>query len=630
MSLSAKLASGFSKVSGCAALALMFGVAVFPAHAEGEWRHAAALGGEPKYAAGFDHFDYVNPDAPKGGRVVFGAVGGYDTFNPVLPSGESAPGTSIVAVSPLYETLLTRSMDEADISAEYGLIAEAIKYPDDYSSVTFRINAAAKWHDGMPISPEDVIWSFETQTELNPNIGFYYSSVTGAEKTGEREVTFTFDETGNRELPKILGGLSILPKHWWTGQNADGEARDITKSTLEPPLGSGPYRISDFQSGRFITYERVEDAWAADLNVNVGKHNFDLLRYDMYKDSTVIVEAFKAGETDWRTENSASNWVNRYNVAARERGDIILETKPDTASGVMQGYVMNTRSDIFKDRRVREALIKVFDFGTLNRTLLSDLYLQPKSYFSGTELASEGLPSEGELKFLEPLRGQIPDKIFTEEYELPITGSESAMRQNWRAALNLLKEAGWELNSSRKLVNTATGQPMVIRFADYASPLNEKTVLALKKDFSRIGVEIEYLPTDIPTYINKRNSFDYDMMVVAWGQSLSPGNEQRGYWGSQSATREGSRNFAGISDPAIDSLIESIIFAENREDLVYATRALDRVLLAGHYVIPQFFYPFDRFARWNIFSHPEPLPEYSVGFPDIWWYDEEKAATVER
>ncbi|MEO0635180.1 MAG: extracellular solute-binding protein [Pseudomonadota bacterium] len=618
--------------------ALALSAAALPAFAadtDKQWRHAAALNGEPKYPEGFPHFDYVNPEAPQGGRAVQGVVGSFDTFNPVLPSGESAPGTNVATATLIYETLLKPSMDEADISAEYGWLADAIAYPDDYSSATYRLNPDAKWHDGTPVTAEDVIWTFEVTTQNNPNIGFYYSSVTGVEKTGEREVTFTFDQKGNRELPKIIGGLKVLPKHWWTGTDADGNARDITKGTLEPPLGSGPYRIGDFQAGRYIEFDRVEDAWANTLNVNVGYHNIATLRYDFYKDSTVIVEAFKAGETDWRAENSASNWVNRYNNPARERGDIILETKPDRARGVMQGYVMNQRSEIFQDPRVRRALILAFDFTTLNRTLLSDLYFQPKSYFAGSELASSGLPSEAELELLKPFRDQLPSSVFEEVYALPASSEDPQeharlMRDRLREALALFREAGWELSRDRKMVNTETGEPFVIRYADFASPLNEKSVLRLKADFAKIGVEIEYLPTDIPSYINKRNAFDYDMMVVAWGQSLSPGNEQRGYWGSSSRDREGSRNFAGIADPVIDELIETIIFAPDREALVTATHALDRVLLAGDYVIPQFFYPFDRFARWDIFSHPEPLPEYSVGFPSIWWYDEEKASQVER
>ncbi|MEM1365220.1 MAG: extracellular solute-binding protein [Pseudomonadota bacterium] len=602
---------------------------------ERQWRHAGALNGTPKYPKGFAHFDYVNVDAPQGGKTVLGATGSFDTFNPILPRGESAPGTNVAAPTLIYETLLKPSMDEADISAEYGLLADGLYYPEDYSFVTYRLHPDAKWHDGVPVSAEDVIWTFEVTTANNPNIGFYYSSVTSVEKTGDREVTFTFDQKGNRELPKILGGMNILPKHWWEGTDADGNARDITKGTLEPPLGSGPYRIGDFQAGRFVNYERVEDAWANDLNVNVGYYNISTIRYDFYKDSTVIVEAFKAGETDWRTENSASNWVNRYNNPARDRGDIILETKADRARGVMQGYVMNTRSEIFQDRRVREALILAFDFTTLNRTLLSDLYFQPTSYFSGTELASSGTPKGDELALLEPYRDQLPEELFTEPYKLPQSSQDPTehsklMRQRLRKALGLMREAGWELSRDRKLVNQETGKPFVIRYADFASPLNEKTVLRLKADFAKIGVEIEYQPTDIPSYINKRNAFDFDMMVVAWGQSLSPGNEQRGYWGSSSRDQEGSRNFIGIADPIVDELIEKIIFAEDRDALITATHALDRVLLAGDYVIPQFFYPFDRFARWDIFGHPDPLPLYSVGFPDIWWYDEAKAAQIER
>ncbi len=589
-----------------------------------EWKHATALTGEPRYPAGFARFDYVNADAPKGGTVRMASQGSFDTFNPVPPRNELSDGTGL-----LFETLMTSSLDEFDISAAYGLLAEATRSPDDHSWVSFRLNERARWHDGEPVTPDDVVWSFEKLTTINPQNQFYYRNVVKAEKTGENEVTFIFDVAGNRELPHIMGQLLVLPKHWWEGTGADGKPRDISRSTLEPPLGSGPYRIANFQPGRSLTYERVKDYWAADLPVNVGQNNFDAIRFDYYRDLTVMVEAIKADQYDYRAENSAKNWATAYAedlFPARAKGYVKLMRIPDKSSGVMQAFVPNGRRDKFKDWRVRRALNYTFDFETTNRTVFFDLYFRPASFFAGSDLASSGLPEGKELEILEKYRGQIPDTVFTEEFTNPVAGDDVKLRANLREALRLFKEAGYELRD-RKLVNAGTGEPFTFELLDY-NPDGGRMELPWKANLAKIGIDMTYRVVETSTYINRLRSFDFDMVTAAWGQSLSPGNEQRNYWGSESKDREGSRNFAGIADPAIDKLIDEVIFAPDRETLVAATKAMDRVLLHHHFVVPQLYYPFDRIVVWDRFGHPDPLPEYSVGFPTVWWWDAEKAARI--
>lgn len=589
---------------------------------EGEWTHATSLTGTPKYPAGFSQFDYVNPKAPKGGLVRLSSTGSFDTFNPILPRGEVADGIGLI-----YESLMTPSFDELNISADYGSLAEATKHADDDSWVSFRLNPDAKWHDGMPVTVEDVIWSFEKAIELNPQQKFYYANVISAKKTGEREVTFAFDAKNNRELPHIMGQLTILPKHWWEGKDANGKQRDIKRGTLEPPVGSGPYRIGKFRAGRSVTFERVEDHWAKNLNVNVGQNNFDEIRYEYYRDSTVLLQGFKADQYDFRRENSAKNWATGYkNFPARENGHVKLLEFPDKASGVMQAFVPNLRKDKFKDANVRRALGLAYDFESLNRTVFFGQYLRVPSYFAGTELASSGLPQGKELEILEKFRGKIPDAVFTTPYENPISGDNKKLRANLKKAVALMKQAGWVLKG-RKMVHAGTGEPFVFEYLDH-SQNGERSVLPWKQNLARIGITLNYRVVDTSQYINRLRAFDFDMVTFVWGQSLSPGNEQRNYWGSSSANRTGSRNFAGISDPAIDALIDEVIFARDRDSLVAATQALDRVLLWSDFVIPQFYYPFDRIAMWDRFGRPEKLPEYNVAFPTVWWFDAEKAKKI--
>ena len=589
---------------------------------DSEWRHATGLTGEPKYPAGFPHFDYVNPDAPKGGLVRFGTQGGFDTFNPILDTmGNVAPGLTY-----LYDTLMAPSFDELNISAEYGLIAEAVRFPADFSSVTFRLRPEARWHDGQPVTAEDVVWSYEQAVKHNPNQRFYYSHVAKAEITGEREVTFTFDAPGNRELPHIMGQLQILPKHWWEGKDAQGRQRDISRSTLEPPLGSGPYRIKSFEPSRTVLYERVPDYWAKDLNVNVGVYNLDQIRFDEYRDTSVLLEAFKGDQYDWRTENSAKNWATGYDFPARQHGKVIIEEFPDKASGVMQAFVPNLRRAKFADPRVRLALNYAWDWEGVKDTLFFGQYKRIGSYFAGTELASSGLPEGRELEILESVRDKIPPEVFTTPYANPVSDTPEARRNNLRKAIELLTAAGYKLEG-RRLVDGKTGEPFTIEILT-SDPSQERYLLPYQQDLAKIGITLTLRSVDTPQFIERVRKRDFDMIVGVWGQSLSPGNEQRGYWGSQSADEQNSRNYAGIKDPGVDALIDRVVYAKDREELVAASKALDRVLLWNHYMVPQFYSDVFRTARWDRFGNPENIPAYTPGFPDIWWLDPGKAQAV--
>ena len=582
------------------------------------WRHATALTGTPKYPADFPHFDYVNPAAPKTGVVRLYDIGAFDSFNPILPRGNVPSGIGL-----LFQTLMTSSLDEMNISAEYGLLAEAIQYPADFSWVRYRLRPEAKWQDGQPVTAEDVVWSFQKLTEINPTYKYYYSHVTKAEVVGEREVLFTFDQANNRELPQIVGQLLILPKHWWEGTDAKGNRRDINAGTLEPPLGSGPYRIKAFSAGQWISYARVPDYWAANLPVEIGQNNFDEIRYEVYRDGQIALEAFKGDRYDWRNENSAKNWATAYDIPAVKDGRIVLETFADRASGIMQAFVVNLRRPKFADARVRRALNLAFDFETLNRTTFFDQYKRIPSFFAGTELASTGLPEGRELEILETVRDKVPPEVFTTPYANPVNGDPEKIRANLREAVDLLQQAGWTFKG-RTLVDAA-GKPFTIEYLS-ADPSFERVALPLKQALGRIGIEMTVRTVDSSQYINLVRTFDFDMITTSWAQSLSPGNEQKEYWGSAAAENPASRNLAGIKDPGIDALIDRVIYAKDREDLVAATRALDRVLLANNFVIPQWFIDYDRTARWNRFGHPEKMPAFAIGFPTIWWWDAELAA----
>jgi microcin C transport system substrate-binding protein len=587
---------------------------------ERDWRHGLSLFGELKYPPGFKHFDYVNPKAPKGGMVRLIALGTFDNFNEVVAGlkGSIAMGTGIIS-----DTLMAPSFDE--VSTDYGLIAEAVTHPPDFSSATFRLRAAARHHDGKQITVDDVIFSMQAFKKHNPMMAAYYRHVAKIEQTGEREVTFTFDSPGNREMPVILGQLNVLPKHWWEGNDSSGKKRDIGATTLEPPLGNGAYRIKDFVPGRTIVYERVKDYWGKDLNVNIGRDNFDELRYEYFRDSTVAIEAFKADTVDWRTENSAKSWATAYEFPAVREKRVVLEEFPQRDRGIMQGFVFNTRREKFKDPRLRRAFNFAYDFEEMNKQLFFGQYRRINSYFDGTELASSGLPQGQELEILEKVRDQVPPEVFTTPYTNSVGGTPENVRANLREGTRLLKEAGYEIRN-QKLVNAKTGEAMTLEILT-EEPTIERIILFYKPSLERLGIGVSVRTVDDPQYENRLRSWDFDMIIGTWPESLSPGNEQRDYWSSQAADTPGSRNYIGIKNPAVDALIERVIFAKNRAELVAATRALDRVLLWNHYVVPQFTYDKSRTARWDRFSRPDPLPKYGASaFPTVWWWDAEKAA----
>jgi len=607
----------FSILAGAVLLAIA-ALASMARAQDGEWLHATSLLGEPKYPAGFARFDYVNPDAPKGGTVRLSVTGSFDTFNPLLPQGEPATGIGLV-----IESLTTTSMDET--STAYGLLADGVKLPDDFSSVTYRLNPKARWHDGEPVTVEDVIWTFNTMIEINPAQAAYYANVVSVEQTGDREVTFTFDQGGNRELPHIVGQVPVLPKHWWEADGPDGAPRDIRASTLEPPMGSGPYRLDTYVAGRSATFARVDDYWGADEPVSVGQDNFDLIRYEYFRDTTIQFEAFKGDQFDWWIENIAQRWAQGYDFAAVNDGRVLRELfeEPYRDSGIMVAFIPNLLREKFQNPLVREALTLAFDFEELNRTIFFEQYERINSYFYGTDLASAGLPQGRELEILEEVRDMVPESVFSTAYENPMGGSPENLRANLARALELMQQAGYRLDGNR-LVD-ANGEQFGFEIL-LNGPTIERVAIPWQANLERIGIAATLRTVDSPQWTNRVRSRDFDVIYNGWVQSLSPGNEQRAFWGSEAAGQENSRNYAGISDPGVDALIDRIVFAEDRAELVAATRALDRVLLANHFVVPSYTLRTARVARWDRFSHPEQLPEFSIGFPTIWWWDENKVA----
>jgi microcin C transport system substrate-binding protein len=587
---------------------------------EPAWRHALSTFGDVKYPADFKRFDYVRPDAPKGGTVRQFELGTFDNFNIVV---EGLKGSLANGVALTVQTLTTRGLDEP--STAYGLLAEAAAYPDDFSYVIYRLRAAARWHDGKPVTPDDVVFSFDALKKNSPMYSAYYQHIVKCEPAGERDVKFTFDGPGNRELPMITGELPVLPKHWWQGSDEQGRKRDITATTLEIPLGSGPYRIKEFVAGRSVVLERVADYWGKDLPVAVGQDNFDQLRFEFFRDDVVGLEAFKADQLDWFAERSGKQWSTAYDFPAVREKRVIKEKFPDTSSGRMQGFAFNLRRPLFADVRLRRAFNYAYDWEESDRQLSNGEYHRDSSYFDGIpELMSSGLPEGLELQILETVRDKVPAEVFTKPYQNPVGGNPEASRNNLREATRLLKEVGFEVRD-RKLLDSA-GRPVSVEFL-CQDPGDERSVLFYKPYLERLGITVNVRTVDSVQYQNRLRSFDFDIITMVWGQSLSPGNEQRDFFGSEAADQPGSRNRPGIKNPAVDALINRIVFAKDRAELVASCKALDRVLLWNAYVVPQFAAGFNRYARWDRFSHPEPLPKYGVsGFPNLWWWDAEKAA----
>jgi microcin C transport system substrate-binding protein len=566
----------------------------------------------PKYAAAFPHFDYVNPDAPRGGTLRLAIKGTFDSFHPFIPKGNAASTGSV-------ETLLVNSADEPFTA--YGLIAEAIEWPADRSWVIFNLRSEARWHDGTPITADDVVWSFETLMEIgHPRYRYYYSAIERADVLGAHRVRFSFKESGNRELPMIIGQLPILPKHYW-------ETKDFSATTLDPPLGSGPYRIQKFEAGRYIVQERVTDYWGADLPVRRGMNNFDVIRTNYLRDVLPIRLALKAGDIDFRLENQSKAWADDYNVAVVDKGLLNKEMVPHRQPTGMQAFVMNTRRTLFQDPRVRQALGYAFDFEWSNRTLFNGQYTRTTSYFSNSEQASHDLPKGEELKLLENYRGRVPDNVFDLIYEPPVTDGSGRPRENLRKATALLKDAGWSVRDL-KLVNEKTGEPFKFEVL-LSSQAFERIVLPYTQNLKHLGIEAKIRLVDPTQYMERYRQKDFDMQVAVWGQSETPGNEQRGYWGSDAADSVGSSNLAGIKDPVVDELIELLVKSDSREQLNVRTRALDRVLLWGHYVIPHWHIRADRVLYWDKFSRPA-TPIRSHVMISRWWYDTPKAAALEQ
>ena len=607
--LLARLKSRF--ILACAASVMLLPLVANAQDAE-KWRNGISTVGELKHPDGFEHFDYVNPNAPKGGTLRMSTTGTFDTLNPILAKGEVATGVALV-----FDTLLKPT--EEELSASYGLLAESLTFPDDISKATFRLRKEAKWADGKPVTPEDVVFSFDKAKNLSPQLATYYTHVTKAEVTGERDVTFSFDEKSNRELPQIVGQLQVLPKHWWEGNGPDGKPRDISRGTLEPVMGSGPYRISAVNPGSTINYELRDDYWGKDINVNVGQNNFKTITYAFFSDQEVEFQAFKAGTIDFWQEASSSRWVTGYDVPAVKDGRIKKEELPNIyrAVGIMQAFVPNERREKFQNPKLRLALNYAFDFEELNRTLAYGTFNRINSFFMGSELASSGLPTGRELEILQELKDQVPPEVFTQEYRNPVGGDPAKQRDNLREAVKLMKEAGYELRGNR-MVNAKTGQQLDIELL-IESAGAERTVLPFIQNLKKIGINATIRTVDASQYTNRTRSFDYDMVIKLWATSPNPGNEQADYWGSAAADRQGSNNLAGIKNPAVDALVRKVIFAPNREEQVAAAKALDRVLLFNSYVIPQFYRGEMYLAYWNTLVQPKSLPEYGIGFPSAWW-----------
>lgn len=577
-----------------------------------ESRHGLALHGEPNYPSNFTHFAYVNPDAPRGGELRLGAIGTFDNLNPFILKGMAASDSGMP-----FEKLMESALDEP--FSQYGWLAESVTVAPDRSWVSYKLRSKARFHDGKPVTPDDVIFSFETLRDKgHPFYRSYYKDVVKAEKTGPLEVKFTFKGAGNTELPLIMGQLPVMAKHFW-------ESKDFSATTLEPILGSGPYRFESVNAGRSTTLKRVADWWGKDLPVNKGRYNFDTIRTDYYRDSTVAIEAFLAGKYDLRVENIAKEWATAYTSPAVKQGLIVKKEFPNALPSGMQGFIFNMRRNVFKDKRVREALNLAFDFEWSNKTVAYGAYKRTRSYFENSELEARGLPSPEEMKILETYKGKIPDEVFTTEYNPPKTDGSGDARENLRKAAALLKEAGWTLKNGK--LKDAAGKSLSFDILT-ESPTFERWIQPFLRNLERLGIEARYRIVDAAQYQSLVDNFDYDIIVHVFGQSLSPGNEQRDYWSSARADQKGSRNLIGVKDPVVDELVEKLVYAPDRASLVTLCHALDRVLQWSVYVIPHWYMGAYRVAYWDMFGQPSVSPPYGLPFEDAWWIDAEKMKKI--
>ena len=575
------------------------------------YKHGMAMHGDLKYKKNFKNFEYSNPDAPKKGKVKLSAIGTFDNLNPYILKGVAAYQTSY-----LFETLMKSSFDEP--FSQYGLLAEKVMLPDHRKWVRFKLRNFAKFSDGTKVTSDDVIFSFKIlMSKGHPAWKNYYNQVEEVLKINELEVQFNFSGETNRELPLIIGyQLPIFSKKYWSNKQFD-------KTTLDPPVGSGPYLISDLQPGRSITLKRDPNYWGKNLNVNRGRYNFDEIHTDYYRDVTVALEAFKSGAYDFRLENSSKNWATAYNFNATKNGQVIVEEIPYARPSGMQGFAFNTRKPIFKNRNVRKALTYAFDFEWSNKNLFYNAYTRTKSFFDNSELSSQSYPSKKELKILAKFKDKIPPEIFNEIYQPPRTDDkENGLRKNLRTARRILKDEGWIIQNDM-LTNKITGE--VLKFEILLrSPLFERIVLPLKRNFKKLGIEVSIRTVQDDSQYQKRlEEFDFDMVVTNFGSVISPGNEQKNWWSSEAADQPGTQNIIGVKNPVIDEIIDKLISANDREELVLYTKVLDRILLFNYYLIPQFHIGHYRVAYWNKISRPEITSKYDLGF-DFWWFDEKK------
>jgi len=593
-----------------------------PAFADDDLKfgHAISLFDDVKYPAGFRAYDYVRTDAPKGGRIRMPAYGTFDSLNPYTINGDPA-GVAI------HDTLMVRSLDEP--STMYGLIAEQIAWPDDKSRVVFKLNPNAKFHDGQPITPDDVIFSLNTLKANLATQAAYYQNVDKVEQTGDHEVTFVFSQKNNRELPSIVAELPVLPKHWWNAPGADGKPRDTNAASLEIPLGSGAYKIKSMTAGSSIVLERVQDYWAKDLPVNVGQNNFDEIQYLYFQSQQVAFEGFKGDQYDYQFETSSKQWATGYDFPAVTDKKVVKESIALKQVHGMQGYVLNLRKPKFQDIRVRQAMNLAFNFEWSNANLFYGIYKRSRSYFNGSDMEATGLPSPEELELLNPLKDRIPAEVFTTEYANPLNTDPGAVRKNLQAAAKLLEAAGWKADTSggKRVLKNDKGELLSVEFS-LDSPLFERITLPYQQQLELLGFTVTVRTLDDAQMTQRKQTFDYDVMVNVYGQSLSPGNEQRFFWGSSEADKNGSQNYAGIKNEAIDALIDKLIFVKDRKELITACRALDRVLIWNTYIIPQWFSDSDRIAYWDRFGRPEKTADYELGVPTTWWFDADKAKKI--
>jgi microcin C transport system substrate-binding protein len=565
-------------------------------------KHAVAMHGEPKYGPDFRHFDYVNPNAPKGGTLRRHVIGTFDSFNSFIPQGSPVAGTGY-----LYDTLTTSSQDEP--FTQYGLLAKSIDIAPDRRSVTYRLREEARFSDNTPVTAADVVFTFELlTTKGSPFYAYYYGDVARVEAVNASTVRFHFKHGDNKELPLIVGQMPVLPKHIWQKQ-------DFSRPSLDKPVGSGPYAIENFQPGRRVIYQRRDDYWGKDLAVNRGLYNFDRVSFEYFLDETVSLEAFKGGAYDWRLERSAKDWASGYNSPALTRGDIVLESIPHRLPAGMQGFVMNQRRDLFQDRTLRKAITLAMDFEWSNQNLFHGQYVRTRSFFQNSEMAATGLPSAEELALLEPFRDQLPAEVFTTEYQPPTTDGSGRPRQNLARAQQLLREAGYTLRNNQ--LHTAKGQP--VRFEILLdSAAFERIALPFSRNLKALGIDAQVRRIDATQYLERVRKFDYDMIVAVFPQSNSPGNEQRDFWHSTAADMADSRNQIGLKDPVVDALVESLITAPSREQLIIRCRALDRVLQWGYHVVPNWHIDQFRVAYRSTLARPAVSPPYGLPI-DAWW-----------